>query len=375
MGVSATWRKDRGRWQVTARRSGEKKTKLAPKGMGKREAIAVVGDALIAQIEAAQTPQPNSALPPTLWDFCIGVYTDSHGVADSTWRRRKYKVAGLMEDLGNLRLDQITTSVVTEWLELLQTDGAPLKRGGRGKPLASGGSTLNDYIVVLMAIFRIAYDKHYINAIPFRVRLKSLDLSTDREAWTPAMKQRLIEASAADDPLMLRLASFLMLTGCRPVEALRLRWDQVQDVPAPNVTITGKGHRFRKLPLSGALGKFVAELPHAGRAVFPVENGPTTGEPYKFWPQRRWERVCAAAQVPSVVYDLRHTFITEMIVKGASLPEIAKWCGNSVRVIEARYAHLTPEFLSGVASKVEAPAPSPAPAPDQAETSSDSSSN
>jgi hypothetical protein len=54
---------------------------------------------------------------------------------------------------------------------------------------------------------------------------------------------------------------------------------------------------------------------------------------------------------------LRHTFITEMVVKGVPLPMIAKWAGNSVRVIEERYSHLSPEFLEAVASKVGSPAP------------------
>ena len=55
---------------------------------------------------------------------------------------------------------------------------------------------------------------------------------------------------------------------------------------------------------------------------------------------------------PSVAYDLRHTFITEMVVKGVELPKIAKWCGNSVRVIEERYSHLMPEHLKEMADLV-----------------------
>ena len=41
-----------------------------------------------------------------------------------------------------------------------------------------------------------------------------------------------------------------------------------------------------------------------------------------------------------------------MIVKGVHLPRVAKWCGNSVRVIEERYSHLSPEFLMDVANNV-----------------------
>lgn len=352
MGVSATWRKDCGRWMVTVRRHGLRRTRLAPAGMGKREAIATIGDDLIAEIEAARTPVPDPERPPTLWDFCIGVYADKHGVSERTWRQRQYKVAGIMEDLGHLHLDEITTPVVNEWLELLQTDGAPLKKGGRGRPLELGSAALNDYLVTLKAIFRVAVENHYIDQVPFRNKLAPIDLATDREAWSPAMKQRLLRVASEHDPGMHRLAEFLILTGCRPVEALRLRWEHVQEVPSPTITITGKGLRFRKLPLIGELAEFFRRLPKQGEAVFPVENGETAGERYKFWPQKRWERICELAKVPSVAYDLRHTFITEMVVKGVPLPMIAKWAGNSVRVIEERYSHLSPEYLAEVASHV-----------------------
>jgi integrase len=111
---------------------------------------------------------------------------------------------------------------------------------------------------------------------------------------------------------------------------------------------------YRKLPLTGELGAFFKRLDRTGDAIFPVENGKTEGERFKFWPYRRWEAVCDKAKVSTVAYDLRHTFITEMVVKGVPLPMIAKWAGNSVRVIEERYSHLSPEFLEGVASKVGA---------------------
>lgn len=355
MGISATKRKDCDRWQVTVRRYGLRRTRLAPAGVGKREATATIGPELLAEIEASMTPQPNPVRPPKLWDFCVGVYADRHGLSERTWRQRQYKVAGIMEDLGHLHLDEVTTPVVTEWLDLLQADGAPLKKGGRGQALEAGGATFNDFLVVLKAIFRVAVENHYLDAVPFRNKLAPIDLATDREAWTPAMKDRLLRVAADRDPGMYRLAEFLMVTGCRPVEALRLRWEQVQEVPAPTLTITGKAFRYRKIPIDGALAEFFKRLPRLGTAVFPVESGPTAAQPYKFWPQRRWERICEAADVPSVVYDLRHTFITEMVVKGVALPMIAKWAGNSVRVIEERYSHLSPEFLKEVAEKVEHP--------------------
>ena len=352
MSIKAYWRKDLSRYEVTVCRGGDRRRKLAPVGMKKREALQEIGEALLEEMQEKEREMEESAPLLTLWGFCEKVYRERHGVSDRTWEQRRYKVSGIMEDLGHHLLLEVTTPVVTEWLKRLEREGAPRTKGGRGKPLKAGGAAHNDYLVTLKAIFRVALDLGYIDKVPFRHRLVPIDLTTDREPWNSVMKTRLLAKSAELDPGMRRLAEFLMLTGCRPVEALRLLWSHVQQVPAPVITFIGKGYKHRKLPLRGALAEFFRAFPRKGFAVFSVSKGPRVGKGLRTWPQLRWERVCAEAKVPSVAYDLRHTFITEMVVKGLPLPKIAKWCGNSVRVIEERYSHLMPEHLKDVADLV-----------------------
>ena len=146
MGVSASLRKDCGRWQVTARRYGKKKSKLALAGMGKREAIRVVGDKLLRLLDAEEDTRSERARPPKLWNFCAEVYSKNHGVSKRTWDQRKYKVAAIMEDLGHYRLHEVKTQVVRDWLRRLETEGAPLKKGGRGEP--QGKAAKNDFQTV-----------------------------------------------------------------------------------------------------------------------------------------------------------------------------------------------------------------------------------
>ena len=354
MGVSATMRKDCGRWFVTAQRKGLKRSKLAPVGMtSKLEAMAKVGDELIALIEAELVATPDPSRPQTLTNFCATVYREKrkeHGVGDRTWRQRKYKVAGIMVDLGELRLDEVTTPVVTKWLSRLAKEGAPLKVGGRGLKL--GAEARNDYLVTLRSIFQVAVFNGHIEKVPFANMPAPIDLTTDREGWTHAMKARLLATSLKMDEGIFRLARGLMLTGCRPEELLRLRWIDVVDIPVPMLKVMGKNEKRRNLPLTGKLGEFIRSIPRTGRAIFPVERGKTKGGRYAFWPQKRWEEVCEAAEVPSVAYDLRHTFITEMIVAQVPMAFVAKWVGNSVRVIEQRYSHLSPDHLKGMAELV-----------------------
>jgi len=83
--------------------------------------------------------------------------------------------------------------------------------------------------------------------------------------------------------------------------------------------------------------------------VFGFDKGKRKGLGFTFFPKRRWDLVCSAADVPKSAYDLRHTFITEMVSEGVPLYQVAKWCGNSTRVIEERYSHLAPNHLNDVA--------------------------
>ena len=381
MGVSASWRKDCNRWEITVRRNGRRKRKLAPPGMGKREAIVAVGDELVETIrlELEATEAVEDGRPPTLWDFCSEVYSERHGVSPRTWLVRKYKVAGIMEDLGHLPLDEVTNTAVEDWIAKLTTKGAPMAKGGRGKPLAPDSSMLNDYTVTLLAVYRVARRLGFIEANPFTVKVRqpSLEPTESRTVWSLAMKAAFLEAARALDAGMGRLGEFLMLTGCRPKEARLLRWaDYTEEGGRKFIRITGKRRnnqaRNRKLTVTGRLRHLLDGTPRLGEAVFSVEHGPTAGGCYTDWPTKRWARVCSEAGVPTAPYDLRHTFITEQVTKGVPLWQVAKWSGNSVRVIEESYAHLQPgthDEMAALADEAMPPLPSNEERPQ--ETSSD----
>jgi integrase len=154
---------------------------------------------------------------------------------------------------------------------------------------------------------------------------------------------------------MWYLARFLMMTGCRPVAALRFQWSDVREIPVHCFDLFGKDWRKRTLPVNDDLAALLEEIPRIGTHVFCVENGRTRGGRYAVWPQRRWERVCHAAGLPSTANTLRHTFITEAVAAGLPMAKVAKWCGNSVRVIEARYSHLAPDHLKDIAAVMDTP--------------------
>ena len=61
-----------------------------------------------------------------------------------------------------------------------------------------------------------------------------------------------------------------------------------------------------------------------------------------------------AAKVPDFhFHDLRHTFASWAIQRGATLPELKDLLGHSSLAMVMRYAHLSPEHLCSAVSRLE----------------------
>jgi integrase len=144
--------------------------------------------------------------------------------------------------------------------------------------------------------------------------------------------------------------SFLFLTGCRPSEAVGLRWSAIAldfseiIFNGAIVLVEGKqvrtdssknNRKYRHFPVNHELKDLLTSLPRGKNLVFPAPRGGAIN--YNNFTQRAWATVVEPIKTDTTPYCCRDTFISEQVGKGIPAAIVAKWVDNSIRTIEKHY--------------------------------------
>jgi integrase len=150
----------------------------------------------------------------------------------------------------------------------------------------------------------------------------------------------------------------IMLTGCRRGEALAAHLGQIDldtrmwKKPPASVK-QGDWHEF---PLQGAALELVTRLVEEARKngreyLFPDRSGSGHLTDLK----RSWTSICGAAGLQDVrLHDLRHSFASIAVSRGATLPLVGSLLGHSAPSTTARYSHLLDSVQRALAETVGA---------------------
>jgi integrase len=150
----------------------------------------------------------------------------------------------------------------------------------------------------------------------------------------------------------------IMLTGCRPGEAMRAKWSEF-DAEAgywirPSAHV--KTRKTLKLPLSPPAIELVEKLrKKRGKSPHVFPSSTVSGEPlvvlYHCW---SFVKQRAGLEKGARIYDLRHSFASVGAGGGLSLPVIGRLLGHTQTRTTARYAHLSDDPLREAANKITA---------------------
>jgi integrase len=177
---------------------------------------------------------------------------------------------------------------------------------------------------------------------------------SEPNAFTPEEKTRILSAFASERPDYYPFVYFLFATGCRPSEAIGLRWGDVA-ADCSRITFDGgiyrlsngkairqkgsKNNKRREFPCNAALKSFIEGLRlDGGRPtdlIFPSPQGKVIN--YANFSSGAWDRLVNPVKPDTTPYSCRDTFITEQVAKGIPIAVVAKWVDNSATVIERSY--------------------------------------
>ncbi|MDX2231366.1 MAG: integrase [Leptolyngbyaceae cyanobacterium bins.349] len=155
------------------------------------------------------------------------------------------------------------------------------------------------------------------------------------------------------------LIKFLFWVGCRPCEAIGLRWGSIKPdcskihfhesivevsgkLTRRDETKTGKDRWFSCYPkLQELLLSIRPDDPAPDRLVFPAPKGGAISE--SNLNQRGWSAILTdlglaeKEGIKMTLYNCRDTFITLQAIQGISSNVIARWVGNTAEVIDKKY--------------------------------------
>ncbi|MDF5722739.1 MAG: tyrosine-type recombinase/integrase [Rhizonema sp. PD37] len=181
-------------------------------------------------------------------------------------------------------------------------------------------------------------------------------------AFSEKEKQNIIQAFRNHKPskgmgysYYVTFIEFLFLTGCRPSEAIGLQWKHimpdcsritfesalVQVGNGERVRVnSSKNNKKRVFPCNQQLQQLLLTIKSENlepeSLVFPSPEELSIH--YRNFSRRAWDKIVdPIVERKTTPYSCRDTFISEQIAKGVPTAVVAKWCDNSVEIIEQKY--------------------------------------
>lgn len=167
---------------------------------------------------------------------------------------------------------------------------------------------------------------------------------------------RITEALTAYPGVAADCVRLIMMTGCRPAEAMQASWEDFDREPGYWVKPSAhtKQRKQHKLPLNPPALELIDKLrrKRKGQWVFPgdIEDEPLA----TLWHVWHFVRKRAGLDKAARLYDLRHTFASVGAGGGLSLQIIGKLLGHTQARTTARYAHLADDPVREAANKIGA---------------------
>jgi integrase len=304
-----------------------------------------VARALFKNFDAGITGETGDGEPATVEAACREYVADRRrqkgeataNNADKFFERRIYGVAAKApatgwkhepDPIAQVRLDKFRAKHLLDWRDRLVEDG--LGRESINREMTTLRAALN--LAVANRLVGADKAREWRSVKPFKNAGSGRTIYLDRE-----QRKAFLKAATGS---VRNLIEAVMHTGARPGELVGARRSAF-DARTGSLTLAGKTGA-RSFPLSPAavtLFKRLAENKLPGAFLLTRDDG-------KPWGHSDWDELIrdtatkAGMPAGTVLYTLRHSWITEAITSGMSPLEVARMVGTSLKMIDKTYGHL-----------------------------------
>ena len=250
------------------------------------------------------------------------------------------------EQIGDVRLSDLSTSLITEKRDLLSRTIT-----NRKKPMSP--ARVNRYMAALSTALNTSIREwEWMEDNPMR-KISKLKEPRGRVRYlSDEERERLLDACKDSANTNLYLIVVLALsTGARQQEIWDLRWSDVNLIKGLITFSETKNDEFRSVPLKGHPLKLLLEHSRIRRddsdIVFPSKKNPAVS--YDF--RNPWKKALVVAEVEDFRWhDLRHSCASYLAMNGVQMRTIAEILGHKTLSMVQRYTHLNAEHLSDAIS-------------------------
>jgi len=237
-----------------------------------------------------------------------------------------------------MRLDKITLSFIEKWrVEYIKTHKA---------------ATANRVVASLKALLNWGEKRKLCtNTIREIDKLPETDSKTITRYLTDEENERLLKALDDMPPVFRAIVLVAVNTGIRKNALLNLKWSDV-NLKEDTITLQASNAKNKKtaiLPINKTVHKILSELPRESDFIFYSDRSPKYTEI-----KTRWNTLLKKADIHDFrFHDLRHTFASRLVMKGADLNTVRELMTHSDIQMTMRYAHLAQNVKKAAVDRLD----------------------
>jgi len=267
--------------------------------------------------------------------------------------------AHIIPTLGDIEVSKLTARKIIDWHNKL-AETPPRRRSKKNATKQNYGkildddakrkrqSTSNRILTILKAALNKAYqDQKVMNDDAWR-RVKPFK-NVDHPVIDYLNGDEIIRIVNATDPAFRPLVQAALYTGCRYGELIGLRVSDYNPDMQKIQIRQSKNGKARAVVLNDEAQMFfektVISNKESNDLMFSRPDGEVWGRSHQ---TRRLKDASKNAKIGRAIsfHILRHTHASQLAMQGVPMAVIAKQLGNSVKICEKHYAHLSPDYVS-----------------------------